>query len=118
MKGNQLKVVAILATLVFPTGASLAAPPPLRRVVSLDGTWQIAGRFRGQPSNYKLGIPGEGRTPKPDESEKTRGGSGGDRCSWSRSAIGSSGPSVRARGTIGSWAERLPTAHRRRRPAI
>jgi hypothetical protein len=42
MNGNQLIAIGILAALLFQTGASIAATQPPRRVLSLDGTWQIA----------------------------------------------------------------------------
>src|SRR5512146_278273 len=58
MNRNQLTTIGILAALVFPAGASVAATQPLRRVLSLNGTWQIAeGKMDQAPTAFERTVP-------------------------------------------------------------
>ena len=58
MNNTQLTSIGILAALLFQTGTSLAATQPPRRVLSLDGTWQIAeGKMDRVPTAFERTVP-------------------------------------------------------------
>jgi len=58
MNHTQLTSIGILAAILFPTGTSLAATQPPRRVLSLDGTWQIAeGNMDRVPTVFEHTVP-------------------------------------------------------------
>ena len=59
MNPTQLTTIAIHAALLFQTGTGLAAAQPPHRVLSLDGTWQIAeGTMDRVPIAFELTWPG------------------------------------------------------------
>ncbi len=58
MKRTQLTAIGIVAAFVFQTTTIPAAAPSPRRVVSLDGTWQIAeGKMDQVPNAFDRHVP-------------------------------------------------------------